>query len=646
MINKNKKEVNYMKTVIGTILILGSICSLSASMAVAKFNVNIREKPSTNSKIVGSLKKNNYIDVYEKVDTEEGSWYKTPKGYIEYTLLKVEAEEYELEALETFEDSKQKSSEEVLLNEVTIAPLVEDITSRYDHNITLSNQNIQKIVNSLNKSQNKNFELIPVTLQNLVAECIKRNSSSLLQKIQADVIEHKIKYEEGILDPILTISVSKSFSHIPNDAIDSSIQRSAEYKDDILSYTAGVGGMLSAGTKWDVSYLEQSKNSTYIEQRYPMENSAKVELNIRQPLLKGFGTDNTLVKIDLAKIDSKIARSEYSKNAMDLVGSVIQLYWQLYGTYKLYVSWENSLNLAEEQLKNIKDGLKYGKQSNFELFSAEKSVSLRKIELQSAKSTIFEIQNKILTLLSLSSSYNDDILFMPIDKLDIESIAIPNLEESYEKSIENWPELAILRDKVAVAKLKVAYSKNQISPQLDFVLNVNRRTLRINDYDMRKDLKDKDFTSWVSTLEFSIPIFNDYADENFEMERLKQIQSNIELNQMSRTLNNGIDSKIKSLQNHKLNYYEYLHGIAFQTQLVEMEYQRLKLGKSSIVEVFEQQENLINYERKLYNNIIDLKLSEAALQKASGILLERYNIELFDNNKKYEIAKDVKYENK
>lgn len=510
---------------------------------------------------------------------------------------------------------------------------------------TITKDVIRKIEKSFNMSDNKTYNLIEVSLDRLVKECVKRNSTALLQQIQTDIAQKKVKYEEGILDPIFTFGVTKSKSHIPNDVNDYYLQGSNEYKDDALLYKAGVTGQLSTGAKWDLSYDEQDKWSTYIENRYPNENTDKIELTLRQPLLKGFGEDQTLIKINIANLESLIARSEYSKNSMDLIGTVIQLYWKLYGSYKLYLSWRETLEVSQKQLENIEKGFEFGKYSKQDLLNAQASVSLRKLELFHTKTTIFDIQNKILNLLSLSSSLNDKNLLIPTDELKIDEINIPNLDDSFAKSIANWPELALLKEKQNLAEMKKNYAKKQLEPQLDLILSVNNRTLDENPKDARSDMMDRDFVSWSSGVELSIPLNNDYAEQNYEMEKLKHIQSNIELEQISRTLNNGLHSKIEELQNDKFSFYEYINGVNVEKTLLEMEFEKLKLGKSSIVEIFKRQENLIELERKLYNNIIELKLAEASLQKAVGELLVRFNIELYDENKKYELPKDQSYEN-
>lgn len=611
-------------------------------MAIVKSSSNIRERPSLQSAIVGALVRDSDVEVLSRVQNEELQWCRVSQGYVACKLLYIEDERAIEEMLEDAEPL-----------EIDEAPIKERFTTeeytQEEYRLAFTQDDIKKLQRFFTLSESKEFHTTPISLETLVQECVKRNSALLLQQIQKDIGTKKIKYEEGILDPILSFSATRSHAHIPNDAIDSAIQLSSVYKDSVDLWSAGVAGTISSGAKWDISVNGQSKWSTYIEDKYSedkgtKEYSNKIDLNIRQPLMKGYGSENTLVKINIAKIDSLMARSEYAKSTMDLIGSVIQLYWKLYGSYKLYLSWEKSLSIAQEQLENIEQSLTYGKRSQLELYSAQKSVSLRRVELYNTKTTIFDIQNKILNLLSLSSSRNEHLLLIPVDDAAIEEIKIPDLELSYEQSIASWPELQILQEKLNSARVKVEYSKNQLDPQLDFAFNVNKRSLDTELYGAWNDLANEQYLSWSSGLEFSMPIFNDYAEKNYEMEKLKYLQSSVELSQIRRTLNNGLHSKIVNLKNNKSSFIEYLHGITFQNKLVNLEYQRLQLGKSSIVELFEQQENLIKYERKMFANIIDLKLAEAALQKASGSLLQRFQIEL-DVQREYKLAKDTQYEN-
>ena len=87
-----------MNKIVYSLMLTGTLCSLSAFMSIAKEDANIRSKPSIDSEIVSILLAHDKIDVLEEVNISGWPWYKTSKGYISYELLElVESKEKFLE---------------------------------------------------------------------------------------------------------------------------------------------------------------------------------------------------------------------------------------------------------------------------------------------------------------------------------------------------------------------------------------------------------------------------------------------------------------------------------------------------------------------------------------------------------------------
>lgn len=76
-----------MKKTLYSLLISGILCSLSAFMATAKEDANVRANPSIKSDVVGVLIQGEDIEVIEKVNPNYWPWYKTPRGYVSSNLL-------------------------------------------------------------------------------------------------------------------------------------------------------------------------------------------------------------------------------------------------------------------------------------------------------------------------------------------------------------------------------------------------------------------------------------------------------------------------------------------------------------------------------------------------------------------------------
>jgi len=577
-------------------------------------------------------------DILKVESCNKHQWCKVDNGYVKKFFL-----------TKSLEPKPVK-----VVKKIDIKPMQKHVTvaRKFDNKSKKELNKISKVVaeqilTSFNKSENKKYEVIPVSLNALVKQAVKRNSTLLSNQLQANIAQRKIKFEEGILDPILTFSLLKSKAHVQNDVSDQVLQSSTDYRDDIIKYSAGIRGMLSSGASWDFSYSEQAKESSYIKRMHPSnpkEYTNGLTLNLRQPIMKGLGEDNTFIKINIANVESMIVKNEYSKNSMDLIGTVIRLYWNFYGSYQLYASWEDTIKMETRQIETLAKGVKHGVKSDLEHKKTKKALSFRKLEQYKLKTQIFDIQSKLLNLLSFSSKYNEHLLLIPTDDVSIENITIPLLEESFKASILNWPELKILKEKQKLEKLKLDYAKEQQKPSVDLVFSLSNNNLDSYANGIRKNILKDDYVSFSIGLEVEMPFNNTYAKENYQIEKLKHIQITVELAQTERTLNNALHTKIVDLKNNKDEYREYLNGMRLQSKVISVEEKRFNLGKSSIISVINEQEVLLNYKKKMLNNIVNTKLSEASLQKAMGVLLENYGIELSFDDENLKLAEDGKYE--
>ena len=72
-----------------------------------------------------------------------------------------------------------------------------------------------------------------------------------------------------------------------------------------------------------------------------------------------------------------------------------------------------------------------------------------------------------------------------------------------------------------------------------------------------------------------------------------------------------------------------------KAELLDIEREKMKLGKSRMRNILEYEDKLMSTERKWLSTIVNWKVSEALLLKATGDLLTHQNIEL-DFSEAYE----------
>lgn len=488
--------------------------------------------------------------------------------------------------------------------------------------------------------------IVPISIYELVKDIVKYNANSIFQNIQSKISDEQIKYERGVLDPNFIFNIRRSDTENPNNA-EEALSRSFQnqYLERKSDYELGLGGISVDGLQWNVKVSYNKRASSIIKQqrRYNREHENGLDLSLRQPLLKGKGKGVTLIKINMAKMNKKISIDQYKKKIMDLIGVAIQSYWRLYGAQKLYESWSESLKIANKQLSEIKIKVKSGMSPRTSILEINSAISLRKIELYSVKNQIVQYQNQVFSLLNLSASKNKNIILKAVGSPKISETRVPTLELSFKKAIENWPEFKIAKNKIEMEKMKIKFAKNQSKAQFDITANVNTNNLNDSSTFAYKAALSKENISWYLGLEYKMPMNNIMAKSNIKIEDLRLKQAELELESLYRSLNNGLYGKINKLISTREQLLELQNGMGIKRKLLSISKQKLHFGKTSIREIFDQQEKLINYQRKILSGVVELKLAKASLDKAVGTLLNRFDIKIDSAKDDLEVFEDKAY---
>ncbi|CAA6801315.1 MAG: Unknown protein [uncultured Sulfurovum sp.] len=478
-------------------------------------------------------------------------------------------------------------------------------------------------------------ELVELSLNGLVNEVVKRNFELYSEKSKVEISEHKIGIEEGIFEPKFQASAGISRTNVPNSA-DQRVSRGFQdsYSDRTRSFDTSISGLIDTGGEWKVGFTDQKKRSNLISetQDYDTEYSDGFNLSFKQPLLKGMGKDVTHAKINMAKIGNNINKTEYKNKLMGLVATTIRLYWRLYGTEKLYESWTKTLTISEQQLENIQLLAQYGKIPETEVLEARSSIIEKRTELMSLKTRIDEIKNQLLSLLNVSNSAFTSTLFLVKDIPNIgQASETFSIDESYQKAIKNLPELQLAELRVASKRLEQKYNENQLLPELS--LDSGLSTLGLSNIQNNARFcsagRCNDQVSWNVGLNFEMPIYgNTQAKENLAISKINLKNSELAIESFEKEIYNVITTKIEQLKIEKYKLEQYREEVRMKAELLDIERQKMRLGKSRMRNILEYEDKLMSTERKWLSSIVNWKVSEALLLKATGDLLVHQNIDL------------------
>jgi outer membrane protein TolC len=480
-----------------------------------------------------------------------------------------------------------------------------------------------------------NHEMIDLSLNGLINEVVKRNYELLVEKSNIDISKHRVLLEEGVFEPKFQLSAELRRTNIPNSA-EQAVSRGYQenYRDRVKDYGANIRGLLGTGAEWSIGFNDTKKESNLISelQGYGQEYSDGFNASFKQPLLRGMGMDITYAKINIAKVGVEINEAEYKNKLMNLISTTIHLYWRLYGNQKLLESWRETLALSEQQLVSLELLAKNGKISESEVLEAKSSIFQKKTELLSLKSNIKEISSQIFSLLNVSSSDFKSIFLIAKDSPQMGSTSTNfTIEESYRKAIAHLPELKLAELQLASERLEYKYNKNQLLP--DLTLNSGISTLGLSsnkNNSLYCSTGCNGQVSWNVGVNLEVPIYgNDSARENLAISKINLKNSEMAIDAYQKEIYNAIEMKIEQLNVEKMKFVEYQKEVQLKEQLLIIERKKLELGRARMRDVLEYEDRLIYAQRKLFSAIVNWKVAEAILNKTTGELLAKQNIELY-----------------
>jgi len=478
--------------------------------------------------------------------------------------------------------------------------------------------------------QPREDKAISISLKKIVVESVNRNSSAMNDYLQAKMSQEQIFAEGGIFDTVFQTTVQAKRSRTQNGAEDAVNRRANDYYDNTDSLEMGLNGLLPFGTLWDVKYNQNKRSSSTIDQftSYAHEYDNGLKLTLTQPLLKGFGLKSTMAKITVAELQSDIDSNKFEQKLMELVGVAVQVYWKLYGAQQILQSWEKSILIAEEAIKDLELRVQAGKIAHTEYLENISAVNIRKAELYNARSKVDEAQNQLLTLLNISAVDAKKIKLIADDNPFGSREVLQDAESYINASLSKWPEYRVARKKFEKEKVQLKYSENQALPQLDILGSFGSTSLDRNYDKSFRYVTDGGYLNWSAGLKFIFPLYNTQAASSLKISKLRTKQAEIELDAFVKSYGNSIYSKLSEVRNYQSQLQDFENGLRIKTDLLEIERQKLKAGRTSLKTVLEKQDDYISYQRRVLSGVVNYKLAEASLDIAAGKILAKYGVDV------------------
>jgi outer membrane protein len=467
--------------------------------------------------------------------------------------------------------------------------------------------------------QLQKIDTLKIDLQEAILTALEHNPSLSIQRLQPKIAKTFVKEQGAIFDPTISASVNKSKTK--QQRFLGSRPEPFELISNRSEYDAGISQNLPTGTTISANASVVASLSNIYTDQY----SGNIGITVTQSLLQGFGLGTNLANLRSAKIDYEISKAELKGVAEEIIASTETAYWDLYLAREEINIQQQSLELANKQLKESQERVAVGKLPELELAAVHAEVATRKEALIDAESRYEQARLSFLYLLNPSNQASWATVPSPIDKPFVPIDTLDTIEVHEQLGMKYRPDLQQARLSLKKGEIEITRTRNGLLPKLDFFITLGRTTYSQTFRDAIPDIKSP-FYDINGGLTFYFPVTDRQAIAQYSRAKYSKEQMELSLKNMERLVQWDVRSAYIEVLRSKEQITATRVARELQAKNLDAELEKFRVGKSTNFLVLQVQGDFtasqLNEARSMVaylNALVNLYLMEGTLSERRGI---------------------------
>jgi len=425
---------------------------------------------------------------------------------------------------------------------------------------------------------------------------------------QADIFVEKAKADitiaRGLFDPVLNNETAEKTFDGTNYYY---------YNRPELSIPTWFGVEVTAG----LEYLSGNRTD-------PEDTKGKTSyIGINVPLAKNLLMDKRRAALQTAKIFGEASAVEKRNILNNLMLDAMKTYWTWVQQYQVYKTIKDAVVVNEKRVQLVKTAYRLGDRPAID--TTEALVQLQNFELQKSQAWL-EFQNTTLNLSAFlwtadMQPYNLSTNIIPdedLQALNIETLALPELNNLLTSAIKNHPELIIYNYKLNVLSVDKKLKFQELLPTINFRYNQLGKGYEILKTATTGPLFENNFQYGLT---LGIPLRLSQGRGEYRKAKLKITETQLQQGQKQQQ----IENKVRS-------YFNELLTVKSQVTLQEKAYKnyqalqrgeeiRFQAGESSLFLINARENKTLEALQKLQELKAKYYKTESGLLWSAGLLI-------------------------
>jgi len=486
----------------------------------------------------------------------------------------------------------------------------------------------------------------PMTLEECLVRAMENNLSLKVQILNPELARLSVAQASEKFLPTLAFQYDKQSNNEPSysfiTANDTVLTR---YSDNAVQ----INQLLPFGGSATASLINYKNDTNEKYQTINPRFGSQLKFSFTQPLFKDFGFTIARREFLVARNNRDIAENDFRSLLNETLFNVESAYWDLvYNMENLKVK-RRSLDLAKDLLAKNKREVEVGMMAPIEILSAEAEVATREADILQAEVLVKNSEDLLSTLLNFKR--DDGETSMTIAPADVPSAEVreTGLSEALAQAMTNRPELRTARLDIKNRDIDLTWSRNQLLPDLSLQANYwspgvsgtqilyadnNPLTGAIIGYvpgrstAALKDATNFRYKNWSIGVTLTLPLNTVFSRAQAAQAAINFRQAQITLEDKEQQVFLEVRNAVREVGTNIKRVTAYEAARLLAEKKLEAETKKLKVGMTTNFLVLQYQRDLATAQSAELRARIDLVVSRARLEKATGTGLDKKNIKL------------------
>jgi outer membrane protein TolC len=482
-----------------------------------------------------------------------------------------------------------------------------------------------------------------LTLEDAIRLTLLNNTEVKLNQLQYEGIKYSVLRAYQPFDPFIFSSFNANRATTPTI---SELEGAPTLSNLSQNTFFSLSRLFETGTRGQVSFNanRQSNNSIFTLFNPSLATNASVQLT--QPLLRNRGFFPNRAPIVIAQRNVNRSLADFEASVNDSLFRAVDQYWTVIQTRENLKVLRNSLELAEAFYQQNKRMLELGALPPLDIYRSESQVATRRVNVIQSEYNLKQVEDALRRILGADL----DSTVSPLD-LDLVEPVEPggdlltiDAAQALATAMQKRPELESVRQQLANDDTNIKLAHHNLQPDLTlqgFYSAAGRGGNQLDPNtmppivisqgglgDALRQLRSFDFPTYGFSLQLRLPVKDRGVQADLGNALVGKRRSLYQLRSLEQAVTLEVRNAVHQLEQSKLSIMASRIARDLTQKNLEAEQRKYELGSQTLFFVLDAQTQLVQSELSLVQAQLSYQRAVAAVQTATGELLERNRVQI------------------